>query len=140
MTAGIILGILIYLAPWLLFPVCKKPVETAAGTLIPMACFWVYRYTSAIGVLIVIVSALTLTVKDLPAKRAMFIILTILGVYTALSPMYTFGIPIGFGAMCLSPQHMCRLNTMPALFVLGSILAFIGLVATVVQKEIVEEE
>jgi len=122
-----VLGALIALAPFNLFPVCTEKVETAAGTLLPMACYWFGRYTLAIGILAIIVSALAYPVKDLTGKRVMFGLLTIIGIYTILSGTY-------IGGLCMDPTHPCRWRTLPAVTWLGAILTFIGALATLLQR------
>lgn len=128
-TVGAILGILIALTPFNLFPVCEMKVETVAGTLMPMACFWTGKFAVTLGILIAIFSLLAYPTNDLMARRINSGYLAILGITTTL-----LGAGL-IGGWCMNPIHPCRANTAPALTWLGAALLIVGVISIFVQRQ-----
>ena len=120
----IVLGCLIALTPYHLFPVCKATVPTASGGAVPMKCFWTARAVLGNGGMIAFAGLLLLFVKT-PGVR--------LG--AALAP-FSAGLlavmtPHGLIGVCPGETMACHMGTLPALTLLGSfaVLAAIGIAA-----------
>jgi len=117
-----LLGILVILTPWVLFPVCEMEglyLKTAAGVEMPMKCGWTARAETGIGALIVVAGGL-LTARSTPETRqAVGVFSVAAGILVVLFPTILIG-------MCQLADHPCRQLTLPALEILGVIIIIIG--------------
>jgi uncharacterized membrane protein HdeD (DUF308 family) len=129
-VVAVILGIIVAVGPHYIFPVCQyygMLVQTAAGTSIPMKCYWTAMAEVGLGALIVVAGIVLIVSKQNETKRALGFILAALGVVVALVPTYLIGV-------CGMAEHPCRMATQPALILLGVITIIIGIVAMVTAR------
>jgi len=118
----IVLGLLVILTPWVLFPVCEVEglyLKTAAGMQIPMKCGWTARAETGVGALIMVAGGL-LVVRSTPETRQA------VGVFSAAAGILVILFPTFLIGMCAVADHPCRQLTLPALEVLGVIVVLIG--------------
>ena len=118
----VLLGILIILTPWIIFPVCEMEgsyVVTAAGMKLPMTCGWAARAESGVGALIVAAGGLLIARSSAETRQAVGIFSMVTGALVVLFPTFLIG-------MCKVATHPCRMTTLPALEVLGVIVIIIG--------------
>ena len=118
----VILGILVILVPWIIFPVCEMEgsyVVTAAGAKLPMTCGWTARAESGVGALIVVAGGLLIARSSAETRQAVGIFSIAMGTLVVLFPTVLIG-------MCKVATHPCRMTTLPALEVLGVIVIIIG--------------
>ncbi len=118
----VLLGILIILTPWIIFPVCEMEgsyVVTAAGMKLPMTCGWAARAESGVGALIVVAGGLLIARSSPETRQAVGIFSMVTVALVVLFPTFLIG-------MCKIATHPCRMTTLPALEVLGVIVIIIG--------------
>ncbi len=118
----VILGILVILVPWIIFPVCEMEgsyVITAAGAKLPMTCGWTARAETGVGALIVLAGGLLIARSTRETRQAVGIFSIAMGALVVLFPTVLIG-------MCKVATHPCRLTTLPALEILGVIVIIIG--------------
>jgi hypothetical protein len=118
----IILGILVALVPWIIFPVCEVHGDyttTASGTKVPMTCGWTARAETGVGALIVVAGCILIARNTPETRQAVGIFTIALGVLVLLFPTVLIG-------MCKVATHSCRLSTLPALELLGAIIIVVG--------------
>jgi drug/metabolite transporter (DMT)-like permease len=118
----IILGILVVLTPWILFPVCEVEgmyLKTASGMQQPMKCGWTARAETGMGALIILAGGLLIARGTPETRQAVGVFSIAFGVLVVLFPTVLIG-------MCALADHPCRQLTLPALEVLGVIVIIIG--------------
>jgi len=118
----ILLGVVIALTSWLLFPVCEMHglfVETKAGVMLPMPCGYTARAESAVGALIVVAGGLLIARNSPETRQAVGIFSIAHGILVILFPTALIG-------MCRMADHPCRQLTLPALEILGIAVIIIG--------------
>jgi hypothetical protein len=118
----VILGILIILTPWIIFPVCEMEgiyVVTAAGMNLPMTCGWSARAETGLGALIVVAGGLLIARSTRETRQAVGIFSIAMGALVVLFPTVLIG-------MCKVATHPCRTTTLPALEILGVIVIIVG--------------
>jgi hypothetical protein len=118
----VILGIVVILGPWVIFPVCEhygSYVMTQSGTQLPMPCGWTARAESGIGALIVIAGGLLIFRSTPETRQAVGVFTIAMGILVVLFPTVITG-------MCRMAEHPCRTLTLPALEILGIIVILIG--------------
>jgi hypothetical protein len=118
----VLLGIIIILIPWIIFPVCEMEgsyVVTAAGAKLPMTCGWTARAETGIGALIVIAGGLLIARSTRETRQAVGIFTIAMGALVILFPTVLIG-------MCKVATHPCRMTTLPALEFLGVIVIIVG--------------
>jgi|WetSurMetagenome_2_1015567.scaffolds.fasta_scaffold150346_2 hypothetical protein len=119
----VILGILIAITSWYIFPVCEmegKFVETKAGKLLPMKCGYTARAEVGIGALVVLAGVALMAFPSRDGRRALGTMVVGLGAVTALMVTTLIG-------MCAVADHVCRIGTEPALILLGVVTLIVGL-------------
>ena len=117
-----ILGIIIILTPWVIFPVCEVHglfVETAAGMKLPMPCGYSARAETGMGALIAVAGGL-LVARWTPETRQA------VGVFSSAAGVLVILFPVALIGMCRLADHPCRLLTLPALEILGIVVIIIG--------------
>ena len=117
-----LLGIVIILTPWIIFPVCELHDSYAilqSGAKIPMTCGWTARAESGIGALIVLAGGLLIARSTPETRQAVGIFSIALGALAVLTPTVIIG-------MCKMADHPCRVLTLPALEILGIIVILTG--------------
>lgn len=118
----IVLGIVVILTPWFLFPVCEVEgmyLKTASGTQMPMKCGWTARAETGMGALIIVTGGLLAARTSRETRQAAGVFSIATGVLVILFPTVLIG-------MCALADHPCRMVTLPALEVLGVIVVIIG--------------
>jgi hypothetical protein len=118
----VLLGIIISLTPWVIFPVCEMHglfVETKTGMQLPMPCGYTGRAETGVGALIVVAGGLLIARKTPETKQAVGIFSIAAGVLVILFPTVLIG-------MCRLADHPCRQLTLPALEILGAAVIIIG--------------
>ncbi len=118
----IILGILVILTPWILFPVCEVQgmyMKTATGMQQPMKCGWSARAETGMGALIILAGGLLIARGTPETRQAVGIFTIAYGLLVIIFPTVLIG-------MCAVAEHPCRQLTLPALEVLGAIVIIVG--------------
>lgn len=118
----LLLGILIILTPWYIFPVCEhygSYVITQGGMQLPMACGWTARAETGLGALLIVAGGMLLARNTRETRQASGIFSVAVGALVILTPTVLIG-------MCKAADHPCRLLTLPGLVVLGIVTIFIG--------------
>jgi len=127
---AVVLGIIVAAGPHYIFPVCQyygMLLGTAAGTQVPMKCYWTAMAEVGLGALIVVTGMVLIVSKHAETRRALGFVLAALGVVVALVPTYLIGV-------CGMAEHPCRMATQPALILLGLVTIIIGVVAIVTAR------
>jgi hypothetical protein len=127
MTQGIgallvLLGIIIVLTPWVIFPVCEMHglfVETKTGMKLPMPCGYTARAETGVGALIAVAGGLLIARRTPETKQAVGVFSIAAGVLVILFPTVLIG-------MCRLADHPCRQLTLPVLEILGAAVIIIG--------------
>ena len=117
-----LLGIIIILTPWIIFPVCEMEgsyVVTSTGMQLPMTCGWSARAESGIGALIVVAGGLLIARSTRETRQAVGVFTIAMGALVILFPTFLIG-------MCKVATHPCRMTTLPALEILGVIVIIVG--------------
>jgi drug/metabolite transporter (DMT)-like permease len=118
----ILLGVIIVLSSWIIFPVCEMHglyAETKTGTKLPMPCGYTARAETGIGALIVVAGGLLIVRNTRETRQAVGVFTIATGVLVILFPTFLIG-------MCKLADHPCRMLTLPALEILGVIVVIIG--------------
>ena len=118
----VLLGILVILTPWIIFPVCEVQgsfMQTASGMKVPMTCGWTARAETGVGALIVVAGGLLIARSTPETRQAVGIFSIAMGALVVLFPTFLIG-------MCKVAEHPCRMTTLPALELLGVIVIIIG--------------
>ena len=108
----ILLGLLIILAPIVLFPVCESEKK--------MACYYTKEAEIGIGILIAALGVVYFFLKNKSAR---------LGI--AIAEFFSAGLvllyPLKLTGLCKMSDMACRVKTLPALIVLAIVLVAISL-------------
>ncbi len=118
----VILGILIMLTPWIIFPVCEMHgsyIETTSGMKFPMACGDTARAETGLGALIIVSGGLLIARQCHDTRKDVGVFSIATGVLVILYPTFITG-------MCKMATHPCRQLTLPALEILGVVVIIIG--------------
>jgi hypothetical protein len=133
----IVLGALIIVTPWYIFPICEvegitshpessmsmgaasdTSAGTGAGTI--MKCGYTARAEAAVGALVILAGLTLLALPGRDARRALGVNVIGLGVVTVLIPTILIGV-------CSAANAPCRIGTLPALILLGVLTAIAGI-------------
>ena len=134
----IVLGALIIVTPWYIFPICEaKGVtshstssmsmgaagDTSAGTSAAtiMKCGYTARAEAAVGALVILAGLTLLALPGRDSRRALGVIGIGLGAVTLLIPTVLIGV-------CNAADAPCRIGTLPALILLGVLTAITGII------------
>lgn len=134
-AAVVVLGIIVAIGPHYIFPVCQyfgQVVTTAAGTTIPMKCFWTAQAEVGLGALAVVAGLLLILSRQQETRRMLGIVVASLGILVLLTPTNLIG-------MCMSPDHPCRVGTEPFLILMGVVLLIVGIVVIVTARGALEK-
>ncbi len=135
-----ILGIILALSPYQLFPVCTMMAPD--GT--PMKCAYSAKLFIAMGIIILVVNLLAI----LKRKKALYSIAYII---TAIAAFVSYALPkqlIKVGnkktmsweiGLCANAEHGCRAHTLPALEVLIPII-IIGAVVALILNFLIKDD
>lgn len=126
----VVLGIIVAIGPHYIFPVCQyfgQLVATAAGTTIPMKCFWTAQAEVGLGALTVIAGLLLILSRQQETRRMLGVFVGILGILVLLTPTNLIG-------MCMSADHPCRVGTEPFLILMGVVVLIVGIITIVTTR------
>jgi hypothetical protein len=118
----VLLGIIIILTPWIIFPVCEMHgmyMVLQSGVKMPMPCGWTARAETGVGALIAVAGGLLIARRTPETKQAVGVFSIAAGVLVILLPTVLIG-------MCRLADHPCRQLTLPALEILGAAVIIIG--------------
>jgi drug/metabolite transporter (DMT)-like permease len=118
----ILLGILVMLTPWIIFPVCEVEgmyLKTVSGVQMPMKCGWTARAETGMGALIIVGGGLLIARGTPETRQAVGVFSIATGILVILFPTVLIG-------MCALADHPCRQLTLPALEILGIIVIVAG--------------
>lgn len=110
-----VLGLLIAITPYAVFPVCAVTVPAAAGGIVPMKCFWTARAVLGVGGIIACSGLLLFFIKNPAMRLGMAFAPFAAGLLTVLIPNKLIGV-------CPGAMMACRMGTLPALTLLGSLV------------------
>ncbi len=114
-------GLLTILVPTVLLPVCQGVVQTAAGTTVPMRCYYTAQASIALGALIFIVGGTLFFARQAESRGLLNLIALALGAAVILVPTVLIG-------TCKNPDMACNIGAKPGLLLLGSIVMILGAV------------
>jgi len=118
--ALLVLGIILAVGPWVLFPVYEVDGLLQSNGL-PMPCGYTARAEMVTGSLLFIGGLLLFFVKSNDAKRVIAILSAAIGVWSVLIPACLIGV-------CRNQGHPCFLETKPALLLVGAVVVLVSLV------------
>ena len=121
---AIVLGFIVAAVPHYIFPVCQyygMLLETAAGTQVPMKCFWTGNAEIALGAMMIVTGLLLVVSRQKESRMLLGVVLGSLGVMVALVPTYLIGV-------CAVLDHPCHAGTQPALILLGVIIIIVAII------------
>jgi hypothetical protein len=118
--AAVVLGLLVSLIPFVIFPVCKGTIELMNDKTIFMKCHWTAMTELLIGALIVIDGILIIAFRQYEVRIALNIMLAFLGLAVLFVPTVIIG-------MCETVSMACRVGTEPALTVISIIIMVSGI-------------
>ena len=114
----IIFGVLIFLTPGTLAPVCPAMLDGKF-----MKCHWMGQAIKGIGGVMTVLGLIYTAIKS---KKQMFFTLAIsnviVGIYAILLPAKLIG-------GCMKPEMACRAKTMPMIYILVGLYIVISIVA-----------
>lgn len=149
--AGIIvlLGIVIAITPWYIFPVCEakgmtshsmSPVSEkignsqaasmASGML--MKCGYTARAEAAVGIIVILAGLVLFAQKADKYRKVIGGAIAGFGILTILIPTILIGV-------CNAPDAPCRIGTLPALILLGALTIVAGAIVVLTHDEIPKE-
>jgi hypothetical protein len=118
----VLLGIIIILTPWVIFPVCEMQgmyMVLQSGVKMSMPCGYTARAETGVGALIVVAGGLLIARRTPETKQAV-------GVFSIAAGVLVILFPTVFIGMCKLADHPCRQLTLPALEILGAAVIIIG--------------
>jgi Domain of unknown function (DUF4418) len=122
----ILLGVLVVLTPWFIFPVCEikgvsdtgmADMNMNSGT--HMKCWYTAEAETGVGALVILTGVALLALPGRVSRKTAGIIGGILGLIVILVPTVLVGI-------CSTPDAPCRIGTLPALLLLGAVTVITG--------------
>lgn len=123
-------GALILLTP-LILPVCEGMLELVNGKQVPMRCHWTAHAEMLMGGVVIVVGVMLAFAKERETYRRLSNLVSILGVFVALIPLYI--IPT-----CMNPEMSCNIGTKPALLILAGLAFILGIVGSRPEKAAVQ--
>jgi hypothetical protein len=126
-TILIILGVLVAVTPWFIFPVCEAKGTSGDSTegmhvdsAKHMKCWYTAVYESGVGILILLTGLVLIALPGRLSRRTIGILDVVLGAVVLLIPTALIGV-------CASANAPCRIGTLPALILLGVLTAVTGI-------------
>ncbi|MFZ5639236.1 MAG: DUF4418 family protein [Bacillota bacterium] len=129
--ASALTGILVMLVPRYIFPVCQfygRFIETKAGKLIPMRCFYTAQAELAVGAVIFFSALALIFARQAETRKTVSMILVLLGLVVIFLPALLIGV-------CKDPSMPCHAGTLPALTILGGALVILSLLGAYLARE-----
>jgi hypothetical protein len=107
-AAFVLLGLLVILAPTVIFPVCESEMK--------MACFFTKKAEIGIGLLIAAIGVVSFFLKNKDIRIG-------LSIAQFLNAALVLALPLKLTGLCKKSDMACRVKTLPALIVLSVLLA-----------------
>ena len=107
-TAFVLLGLLVILAPTVIFPVCESEMK--------MACFFTKKAEIGVGLLIAAIGVVSFFLKNKDIRIG-------LSIAQFLNAALVLALPLKLTGLCKKSDMACRVKTLPALIVLSVLLA-----------------
>ena len=104
----VLLGLLVILAPTVLFPVCESEMK--------MACFFTKKAEIGVGLLIAAIGVVSFFLKNKDIRIG-------LSIAQFLNAALVLALPLKLTGLCKKSDMACRVKTLPALIVLSVLLA-----------------
>ncbi len=127
---NIILGLVVALTPFQLFPVCTMKSEMGG----PMKCYWSGKAMVYIGIAMLIISLVSLLLNKKTLNYISYLLVAVLGTLIYLIP--TRVIKIGDKmvdgwecGLCGMPMMSCITKTMPAVKIIMIVVLIVNIVA-----------
>ena len=111
----VVLGIILLLILYVIFPVCTGMVETSAGKSIPMRCHWMSVAETTFAVILIAAGILAALARNRETRIMLYILTDVLGILIILTGTVLIG-------SCLSSTMVCSYSTKPAVVVFGIVL------------------
>ncbi|MBP3730201.1 MAG: DUF4418 family protein [Mailhella sp.] len=115
-----VLGMLIVLTPYCIFPVCTKMMQLEGGSFAPMKCFWTARSVLGNGSIIILAGIMTCLCRTYALRAALGVMASAAGMVVVLTPSFLIGV-------CAGETMRCRMQTAPSLYLLGLLTIVCGL-------------
>lgn len=141
----VILGLLIAITPWYLFPICGAGSSSAASSGMTMGtesshqmamtsgthmkCWYTGEAETGVGAILVLTGLALLVLQRRVPQKVFGILAIILGIGTVLIPTIIIGV-------CKAPDAPCRTGTLPALVLFGILTLITGLYLVLAKEEI----
>ena len=107
-AAFVLLGLLVILAPTVIFPVCETEMK--------MACFFTKKAEIGVGLLIAAIGVVSFFLKNKDIRIG-------LSIAQFLNAALVLALPLKLTGLCKKSDMACRVKTLPALIVLSVLLA-----------------
>ena len=107
----VLLGLLVILAPTVLFPVCESEMK--------MACFFTKKAEIGVGLLIAAIGVVSFFLKNKDIRIG-------LSIAQFLNAALVLALPLKLTGLCKKSDMACRVKTLPALIVLSVLLAIVA--------------
>ena len=124
----IVLGVLVAVTPWYIFPVCEEGglyAKTVSGNQLVMPCGYTARAETGVAAPLMVIAGVTFPFSKTKETRIALSLFSVgLGALVLLLPTYIIG-------MCANPGHPCRFGTLPALVLLGAATITVSVTALV---------
>ena len=129
-VAVIMLGIIVILIPWYLFPVCGVGRYAPPAGMLPHmhGCDGTLRAATILGVLTMFAGLLSLLFKQYLAGFISAVATAVIGVLLILFPVFITGV-------CRMPTMPCVYGTKPALITAGIVLTLAGCIGGLLMKK-----
>ncbi|MBO4747714.1 MAG: DUF4418 family protein [Clostridiales bacterium] len=110
-AAFVLLGLLVILAPTVIFPVCESEMK--------MACFFTKKAEIGVGLLIAAIGVVSFFLKNKDIRIG-------LSIAQFLNAALVLALPLKLTGLCKKSDMACRVKTLPALIVLSVLLAIVA--------------
>ena len=110
-AAFVLLGLLVILAPTVIFPVCESEMK--------MACFFTKKAEIGVGLLIAAIGVVSFFLKNKDIRIG-------LSIAQFLNSALVLALPLKLTGLCKKSDMACRVKTLPALIVLSVLLAIVA--------------
>ena len=107
-AAFVLLGLLVILAPTVLFPVCESEMK--------MACFFTKKAEIGVGLLILAIGVISFFIKNKDIRLG-------LSIAQFLNAGLVLALPLKLTGLCKKSDMACQVKTLPSLIVLSVLLA-----------------